>query len=248
MISAVVLSHNNASIIRKTLESLVWCDEILVIDDDSTDETKAVAEKIGARVIHRPLANDFAAQRNFALGKTKSDWVLFIDSDEIVSKHLSQEIQKAIQDNGIDGYFLKREDILFGEKLRYGETAAVRLLRLGRKEAGVWERPVHEVWNITTSVKTLQSPLEHYPHQTMTEFLDDINMYSTQNAKLMFSEGKRVGWFEIVAYPTGKFLQNYLLRQGFRDGMRGAILAIMMSFHSFLTRGKLYALQHKQPV
>ena len=246
MISAAILSHNNASIIRKTLASLAWCDEVLVIDDNSTDDTVLLAKRTGAKVYTHKLDNDFALQRNFALEKAKGDWVLFVDSDEIVPPALAKEIQKAILDNGIDGYFLRRSDTLFGKKLRFGETAAVSLLRLGRKRAGVWERPVHEVWNITKSIGMLHTPLEHYPHPTLSEFLDDINNYSTQNAGLMYKHGKRVGWFEIVAFPIGKFLQNYFLRQGYRDGMPGTILALMMSFHSFLTRGKLYSLQHKQ--
>src|SRR5690348_6909347 len=120
MISAVVLSHNNAAIIKKTLISLSWCDEIIMIDDDSSDETVVLAEKLGVRVFQHRLEGNFAAQRNFALEKTKSDWVFFVDSDEIVPAALAREIQHAILDNGIDGYMVRRKDTLFGKTLNYG--------------------------------------------------------------------------------------------------------------------------------
>jgi glycosyltransferase involved in cell wall biosynthesis len=245
MISSIVLAHNNRSSIERTLKSLCWCDEMIVVDDYSEDDTTTLATKCGAVVIKRHLNQDFAAQRNFGIEHAKGEWILFVDSDEVVSPALAKEIEATIRSSECDGFFLKRQDVLFRKKLQFGETANVRLLRLAKKEVGKWERPVHEVWNITGKTDTLLHPLEHYPHPTMTEFIADINHYSTVNAKLMYEEGKRVSWFDIVCYPKGKFIQNYVIRQGFRDGMPGAILAFMMSFHSFLTRGKLYAMQQK---
>lgn len=246
MISAVVLTHNNQQTINRTLASLGWCDEIVVIDDFSEDDTVVqIAESAKIRVVTHLLNNNFAAQRNYGLKQVKGDWVLFVDSDEVVSPQLAKEIQEKITYPNVAGFYLKRLDILFGKKLTNGETAHVTLLRLAKKDAGSWERLVHEVWNIQGATQTLSHSLEHYPHQTINEFLTDINTYSTVNAKHMFNTGQRVTMLGMVSYPLGKFIQNYLLRQGFRDGVPGTIMAFMMSFHSFLTRGKLYALQQK---
>src|SRR5260221_6197879 len=200
MITTVVLTHNDEEKIGKTLQSLAWCNERIVIDDYSSDKTIVIAEKHGVKIFKRRLNNDFAAQRNYGLEKALGDWVLFVDSDEVVSEQLSQEIQQTLKNSSYDGFFLKRQDVLFGKKLQFGETTAVRLLRLARKSAGKWERPVHEVWNVQGNIVELKNPIIHYPHATMAEFIDDINGYSTQNARLMFDQGKRAGGLEIVAF------------------------------------------------
>lgn len=243
MISAVVISHNNELTIGKTLQSLSFCDERILVDDFSTDETVQIAKKIGAIVYQHALNGDFAAQRNFGLGKAKGEWVLFIDSDEIVSPGLAREIQKVV---AIDcaGFYLKRQDWLFGRKLLHGETSGGRFLRLARKDAGKWVRPVHEVWKIKGLTGTLDTPLDHFPHPNVAQFIDAVNRYSTINAKYLYDQHISVPWWHIPAYPVAKFLVNYVWRRGFLDGTQGAIVAIMMSMHSFLTRSKLWLLRH----
>ena len=242
MLSAVVLTHNDEATIERTLASLTWCEEIVVLDDDSMDKTIERVKKNKARVIKRRVDGDFAAQRNAALKEANGDWVLFVDSDEVVSSALRAEIQKAITDGSVDGYYLKRQDILFGKRLAHGETGSVRLLRLAKKDAGVWRRPVHEVWDVTGQTGEISEPLLHYPHPNVAQFLSDINIYSTLNAQYLKKQHVRVPGWHIVVYPTAKFFSNYVLRLGFLDGVPGIIMAIMMSFHSFLTRAKLYLL------
>lgn len=269
MISAVILTKNSSSSILRTLSSVSFCDEIIVIDDGSTDDTKNIVLSKHARFIAHPLNEDFATQRNFGLQEAKGAWVLFIDSDEVVTKELQHEIMHMINDKGltindrkleidkhddsfiihhkslINGYSIKRQDIMWGKTLRHGETASVKLLRLARKDSGVWVRPVHEVWEVKGTVGELGSPLIHYPHATVREFLADVNRYSTMNAAVFHREDVRVNPIHIIVYPVGKFIQNYFVRFGFLDGMPGMIMAVMMSFHSFLTRGKLWELQRK---
>lgn len=243
MISAVILTHNNEDILSKTLSSLSWCDETIVIDDHSNDKTISIAEQSGATVFKRHLNDDFAGQRNFGLSKAKGEWVIFVDSDEIITDKLKNEILKALGNKQeYSGYYLKREDFMFGKFLKHGETARVRLLRLARKDRGVWKRPVHEVWDIQGKTAILENPILHFPHPNVAQFLDDINRYSTLNAHYLKSQKVRVYWWHISGYPKMKFLINYFRYQGFRDGTPGAIMAILMSFHSFLTRAKLWLL------
>lgn len=245
MISAVVLTHNDEKIIERTLKSLIWSDEIVVVDDRSSDGTVAIAKKLNARVYERALNNDFSSQRNFGLEKAKHDWVLFVDSDEEVSPALAKEIKEATGKMDVNGFYLKRQDVLWGRELKHGETSRVRLMRLGQKGKGVWERPIHEVWNITGVVGTLNTPLYHFPHPNVAQFIDEINFYSTINAHYLYSQKIRVPWWHIVVYPKAKFFHNYFLRLGFLDGTAGAVVALMMSMHSFLTRAKLWLLWHK---
>ena len=247
MVSAIILSHNDEDSIGKTIRSLSWCDEILVVDDYSVDRTVTLAKEEGALVFTRHLSGDFAAQRNFALEKAKREWVLFVDSDEIVSDELQNEIRSAVKNNDVVGYYVKRQDFLFGRPLTHGETANVMLLRLAKKNAGVWRRPVHEVWVVHGTVGYLSRPLMHYPHPNVAQFLDEINRYSSLNAEYLYSSGVKPSLWQIIAYLKAKFLVNYIWRMGFLDGTPGVLVALMMSFHSFLTRAKLYLLwKHRQ--
>ncbi len=151
----------------------------------------------------------------------------------------------AIGKKDAQGYFLRRQDILFGNALQYGETSQGKFLRLARKDAGSWSRSVHETWEIVGTIGELKHPLMHYPHQSLREFIEDINYYSTLHAKEFYRQGKKVSAWQIVIYPCAKFIQNYIFRQGFRDGTPGAIMALMMSLHSFLAKGKLYTLTYQ---
>lgn len=135
---------------------------------------------------------------------------------------------------------------MFGKWLNRGETAGVRLLRLAKKEAGEWQRPVHEVWQIGDKLGELKNPLLHYPHPTAKEFLEEINFYTSLNAQVLYKEGMKVAFWQIIAYPVAKFITNYLFKLGFLDGMAGFLMAIFMSFHSFLTRAKLWLLWEKK--
>src|SRR3989344_1325800 len=164
MISAIVLTRNSQERIQKCLGALIWCDEIVVVDDFSTDGT---LDKIkGAKVYQRKLDNDFAAQRNFGLSKSTHDWILFVDDDEIVNNKLVQEIKKVVKSGKYAGHFLSRRDYFFGRFLSHGETASVKFLRLARKNSGVWERRVHENWQVAGPVGQLVTPLDHFPHPT----------------------------------------------------------------------------------
>lgn len=247
MLSAVVLTKNNASVLPELLQSLSWCDETVIVDDDSTDGTRETAKKFGATVYRRSLASDFADQRNFGLSKAKGDWVLFVDSDEQVTPELRDEIMKRLAgETGISGYFLRRADSVFGKTLKYGETANVRLMRLARKGSGVWERPVHEVWYVTGKTAVLAYPLLHFPHSNVAQFIETIDRYTTIDAEYFYRQGKRTAWWQIPAYPMAKLALNYFIRFGFLDGTPGALHAFMMSFHSFLTRAKLWQIADRE--
>lgn len=250
MISVVVLTHNDAGRVEKTLQSLTWCDDLIVIDDYSTDNTVEIVRKYTKRVFAHQLADDFAAQRNYGLRKATGEWVLFVDSDEIVNDDLRQEISGVVGDgsqSGYSGYFLKRKDWLFGQWLAHGETASVRLLRLARKNAGIWVRPVHEVWEITGQTSMLISPLEHFPHANLREFLSEINRYTSLDARHLYKNRMKTNVWEIVGFPVAKFVYNYFGLLGFFDGTAGAIVAVCMSLSSFLKRAKLYLLWEKHP-
>jgi glycosyltransferase involved in cell wall biosynthesis len=247
MISAVVLTHNEEKNIKDCLVSLSWCDEIIVIDDNSTDKTVDIIKKTKANLYVRALNNNFSDQRNFGLSKTKGEWVLFVDADERVTSQLWYEIMQHSNQsiNNEAGFYIKRQDYMWGRKLRYGETGNVKFVRFAKKDAGKWEGAVHEEWKINGNLATLKNPLLHYPHKNIVNFLNEINHYTDIRAEELYNKKVKLFWPTILIYPSAKFILNYIFKLGFLDGVPGLIFALIMSFHSFLVRGKLWLLLYK---
>lgn len=223
-ISAVIITRDKTRA-KNTIDSVSFADELLVSEEKNID--------------------DYSAVRNRMMRKAKHKWVLFVDDDEIITKDLRIEIQEAIKSDQINGYFMRREDMFLGRVLKHGENAAIRILRLAKKDKGVFERPVHEIWTVKGRVGELESPLLHYPHISITSFLEKINNYSTIEANFRHKIGKKSSLVKLSLFPLLKLINNYILKLGFLDGTPGFIMAVMMSFHSFQTWTKLYLLQNK---
>jgi len=255
-ISAVVLTKDEEKNIERCLKSLSFCNEIIVIDDYSTDKTIEKVQsskfklqiKSKIQIFGKKLNKDFAAQRNFGMSRASNEWILFVDADEVVSKELAKEIVKLL--NGYivkeNAYYIRRRDFFWGKELKYGELRRIRqmgLIRLLKKDSGKWLGNVHEEFKVKSQkskVKSLNSFLNHYPHQTLKEFIQDVNYYSSLRAKKLYNQGKSVNILEIIIWPLGKFISNFLINLGFLDGAAGFAYAFLMSFHSFLVRAKLY--------
>lgn len=253
MISVVILTKNEETNILDCLETLVWADEIIVIDDYSTDRTIEIAKTLklsNLKIYQEKLSGDFSRQRNFGLSKAKNEWVLFIDADERVTPELRREINDLIIEEKnkhiFDGMYIKRIDFLWGKQLKHGETGNIKILRLARKKAGIWQGIVHESWIVEGRVDELDNPLIHYPHPTISEFLYEINFYTTLRAKELMESGVKASALDVIFYPKAKFVLNYFVKLGFLDGIEGLVHAILMSFHSFLVRAKLWTYSDKE--
>jgi len=247
-ISAVVLTKNEEKNIKNCLESVSFCDEVVIIDDFSTDRTEKISKRYGAKVIKRKLANDFSKQRNIGLEKALGKWVLFVDADEVVSTPLRNEIVQATNDpisRQYIGYRLKRTDVLWGREIKHGETGSITLLRLALRESGKWRRGVHEEWEVMGPIHTLKSPLMHYPHQTIREFISSVNKQSSIHAQENAKEGKKSSLIKIIFWPIAKFISNFFGKGGFLDGMPGLIISLTMSLHSYLAWSKQWLSQKK---
>lgn len=250
MISAIIIAKNEEDNLEKCIKSVKWCDEIIVIDDNSTDKTSDIAKKYNATVFLRPLNNNFSNQRNFAISKAKNDWILFVDADEVVSDALAYEISNAIQlrDQNLkffNGFYIKRTDHIWGKQLKYGEVGNISLLRLAKKGSGAWKGAAHEKWEITGSIGKLINPLQHFPHKTLIEFLGEINFYTDIKVQELMSKRTRIFFWDILLFPLGKFLISFFFKKGFMDGVHGLIFATIMSSHSFLVRSKLWLMIKK---
>lgn len=247
-LSVIILTKNEENNILDCLESVKDTGEIIVIDDYSEDRTLEIIKNFDSKikVFLRKVNRDFSTQRNFGLSKATCEWALFIDADERASRNLLSEINSRIIKNNADGFLIKRKDILWGRKLRYGETGSISLLKLARRSAGKWEGNVHETWRVRGKIEELDNELVHYPHQSVSEFLKEINLYSSIRAEELKKQGIKTSWSDIMLYSKAKFLKNYFLKLGFFDGLPGLVLALMMSFHSFLVRAKLWLLLNEK--
>jgi len=246
MISAVVLTNNSENTISQCLSSVSWVDELIVIDDYSKDKTVSVARKFGAKVYERKLNSDFAAQRNFALAKASGEWILYIDSDEVVTNKLKKEIQEATKNSSVNGFLLKRQDIFMGKMMVGGEWGNAWLLRLARKTAGKWSRQVHEVWNTEGEVRKLSFPLLHSPHPDLRGFLAKLDFYSSLHAQSNLEQGKKSNFLKIIFLPVFKFIYNFFVKSGYKDGVHGFVYGAFLSLHSFLAWSKLWLLQKER--
>jgi len=168
-ISAVVLTKNEEKNIGRCLKSLDFCDEMIIVDDYSTDNTKNQISKIkdqndklNIKIFEKHLNNDFAEQRNFGMKKTNNDWVLFIDADEEVTKELTGEIVKLLNSYIVkeNAFYLRRRDYFWNQELKFGEVRQIRqmgLIRLIKKNSGIWMGTVHEVFHTAKNVSRLNS-------------------------------------------------------------------------------------------
>jgi glycosyltransferase involved in cell wall biosynthesis len=253
ILSAIILTKNEEDKIKKCLESLQFCDEIIVIDDNSSDKTLDIAQKFdNVKIFKKNLDGNFAVQRNFGMEKASGKWILFIDADEEMSKDLEKEIiktTKLLEDDN-NAYYIKRRDIFWGKELKFGEVyeaAHKGFIRLVKKGKGSWYGNVHEVFFVNSGdVGALENYLIHRPHKDLKSFIEKINFYSSIRAEELYKSRKKTNGFEIIFYPFLKFLYTYIVKLGVVDGLKGFVYCFMMSFHSFLVRSKLYMMTNDE--
>lgn len=253
-ITLLLLTHNESSNISKNFTWLRKCTrikEVIVVDDNSSDDTKTQIKKKDSPsqkvvFIQNNLNGDFAAQRNFGISKSSNDWILWLDADEIPSLKMISFLNKEKLHPGTN-YSFDRHDIFLGYDLKHGENGTNKFIRLFNKNEGSFTGKVHEIWQgrDTATIDTGEIIL-HKTAVNLKQFLEKINFYSNIRAKELFEQKTPVNLFRIIFYPTGKFIQNYILRLGFLDGTPGIIMALSMSFYSFLVRAKLWHLYQQK--
>ncbi len=241
-LTTVILFHSVDEKLMKAVKSVSFSDEILLLSESEENKKIYVPRNLQAktRVIAVPLERDFSRKRNIGLSQASSEWVLFIDSDEYVSQELKEEIIEGIDQRDVHGFFIKREDMFMGKALKHGEPSDVTLLRLARKDAGVWKRPVHEYWDVEKHTDILRSPLHHNPHASISSFLEKIMLYTSIESEYRKLEGRTFFLTELLFFPLLKFLDAYILKLGFLDGFPGLSIAYMMSLHSLCVRVQMY--------
>ena len=225
-LSAIIITKNEAANIAACLDSLAFCDEIVVVDGGSDDETVALAQAKGARVVARDW-NGFGPQKNVALSLATGDWVLSIDADERVTEALEHEIKSAIADGGADGYELPRLSSFLGRDIRHSGWYPDYVLRLFRRgRARFSDDLVHERVICGGPVARLSGTLAHRPVARLEDALRRADSYSTAGAEMIVKSGRRVSFASGITHGLWSFFRTYVLQRGFLDGREGFLLAV----------------------
>jgi glycosyltransferase involved in cell wall biosynthesis len=240
-LSAIIITHNEARRLGACLESLrAVADEIIVLDDGSTDGTAEIAKAANATVAQRVFDN-FGAQKQAALDLATGEWVLSIDSDERITPELAEEISRALRSPGAaDGFWIRRRLIYLGKELRYGGTGSDWVLRLGRRGAAHFSaKVIHERMLVRGETRRLSSVMDHVKYESLSEHLSTIDRYTTIIANEKRAKGARFHWWELGRFPI-EIWKRLVFQAGFLDGRAGVIHASMAAFYALLKYLKLW--------
>ncbi len=238
-VSAVIITLNEAERLAHCVGALEFCDEILVVDSGSSDDTPALARSLGARVIEHPWMG-FGRQKQFAVEQASCDWVLCIDADEWVSPELAHAIQAVLHNPEASGYRFPRCNRFLGRYLRHGEGYPDLNLRLFDRRQGGWSQDtVHEKVIVQGRVDRLTGDLLHESGETLEYYLRKQNRYTSLQAEAAYRAGKRCFWPSMLLSPLFRFFKFYVLRAGFLDGIPGLIHILIGCHNSFYKYAKL---------
>jgi glycosyltransferase involved in cell wall biosynthesis len=248
-LSVVIITRNEAHRIGRCLDSVRWADEIIVVDQHSTDGTTDLCRQVGAKVFSREMTAGFGEQKNFAIAQASQPWILSLDADEVVTRELCGAILHAIAEpSDLAGYRVRRLTNYLNRFIRHCGWYPNPVLRLFRKGAARFtDAFVHEELVVDGPVGELSGDLLHYSYDSLEEHIRKLNLYTTYDAQMLARRGVRVTpwrvpWY-FIAKPLAVFLRKYLLQMGFREGWRGLVLCGMAAFVVFVNYAKLQALQ-----
>jgi len=241
-----IIAKNEEQNLARCLRSVRWADEIVLVDDCSTDRTSEVAREFGCKVVTSPLQN-FAEQRNIALSHCTMEWVFHIDADEECPPALRDEILNAIPKTAFSGFRVPRRNRFLGNNMHCQDWAITHHLRLGRRQACQWVRPVHEILQVNGSVGDLHSPIEHFGEADYSGRVLKSNLYSSLEAKSLAAAGRPFRLWVLLIYPLVRALRSYFLAGGWRDGLRGVVWAGHVWWGNFAVYVKLWELELAEP-
>ncbi len=244
-LSVVVITKNEASRISDCLKSVDWADEVIVLDDESTDNTVALARSLGASVHVRKMDVE-GKHRNVAYQMAKNSWILSLDADERVTPELKQEIIETLKNNpSCNGYAIPRRNFMGRVWVRYGGMYPSAQLRLFRKDAFRYDElaEVHPQAYMQDPRGMLKNDILHYTYRDFTDAIAKLDRQTDLEAKKWFRENRKVGVFSILRKMVDRFWKAYVSKQGHKDGVIGLFLAVNSGMYQFLTYAKYWELK-----
>lgn len=225
-VSVIVLTFNEERNIKKCLESILWADEIIIVDSFSTDGTLDICKQYPTRIFQKKF-HGYASQRNFGIKKSTGDWILMLDADEEVTPELASEIKEIVQqDNVINGYHILRNNFTFGKLLQHGVNCPDYPLRLFRSGKVKYIKEIHEIPIVDGKIGYLKNAISHKSYTTISEYLSKMNFFTDIEANEMIKKRAKISWFKIILYPILRFFWSYFIKSGWRDGFAGFLMSI----------------------
>lgn len=268
-LSVVISTYNRKEKLRLCLESVKdIADEIIVVDNTSSDDSVALAKKYTKHVFVRPNNPMLNVNKNFGFSKASKEWILYLDDDEKLTPELQEEIKKwkagfsqslpssqpsparGEGDQGIQGYYMPRKNIIFGKWIEHTGWYPDHQLRLFKREKGKFaEVHVHEMLSIEGEIGYLKEPLEHSNYETIHEFFYKMIMtYAPNEADVYVKNGYVFHYLDAIRFPVKEFLGRFFARQGYKDGLHGLMLSLLMACYHLAVFGYLWEKQHFIPV
>jgi len=243
-VAAVVITKNEEQNVAACLESLKWANEIIVVDACSTDRTTEIAHVYTDRVFVRAWPG-YAAQRNFGIEQAKAEWILIVDADERVTSSLKEEILKVIKADlppELTCFEIPRRNFFYGRWIQGGGLYPDYGMRLFRRSAGRYDGDIQLHENLILKGRTarLSSPLDHYSMPTIREHVRKMTRYTTLGAIEKLKCRSQITMLDVAGNHLGTALKTYVLRKGYRDGIRGLIVAGFAGMHTFVKYAKAW--------
>lgn len=241
--SVAIMTCNEEKNLERTLASICeLAEEIIIVDSGSTDTTEEIALKFGAK-FYKESWKGYGNQRNSAIEKCSSEWILNIDADEEISPKLFQNLKKFLNGNNEKDskvFEINRVSFCFGKKLKYGGWGKSYAIRLFKKNSGKFnDNSVHEQFVTSEKIDTIQGDLFHHSYLTLEDYFSKFNRYTTEGAIENYKKGKKSSVWQIVLNPFYKFIRMYIIRLSFLDGMEGFLISVTSSLYSMVKYFKL---------
>jgi glycosyltransferase involved in cell wall biosynthesis len=245
-ITAIILTHNETSMIEACLNGLSWCQETLVIDQNSTDETTQKAEALGAKVVSFAHFS-FARRRNEAIKHASGDWLFYLDADERVTPTLAKEILVHTETAEASALQFKRENYYYGHLFKAGGWQNDLVTRIFKKSAlKEWQGDIHESPIFEGKTLLLHSPLIHLTHRSTQENLRKSANWTKLEAELLYKAGEKpVKFLTLVRKGVMEFLRRAVVQKGYRDGLPGLIEALVQGINRVIVYIQVWELQQK---
>lgn len=250
-ISAIILTRNEEEIIKDCLESVKWTDEIVVVDNGSTDETLDIVKKYGAKIVRSPVGNSFADHRNIGAKAARGEWLLYVDADERVTPLLKSEIESVISGQLLvsgeySAYAIPRRNIRLTKELHWGGWWPDYVLRLIRKDKlKGWKGDLHEQPEIEGEIGHLKEAFVHFSHRGSLEhkLQNTISWSKIEAQKLYEANHPPMNVKRFISAMGREFYKRMIKYQAFRDGTEGVMEAIYQVFSVFITYARLWEMQ-----
>lgn len=244
-----MIAHNEEKQIAKALQSSLFADDIVVVDCESTDKTAEIVKNFPqARIFSRPNNKNLNLNKSFGFEQLATDWIFYLDPDEIITEELTAEIKEAICSEKFAAYKLPRRNIFFGRWLAHGSQypdTQLRLFKRGR--ASFPNRHVHEMLQVDGETGNLKNAFEHHPYPEVADYMRKMIFYTGFQAEYWHTSGMSDNVFNTLRHlffrPYFRFLRRYLLKQGFRDGWQGFAAAAGDAFQNIFSYARFLELR-----